>query len=552
MRIAYLKLKQTGATLILMAFVIALAATVYLLKAYDPDRLRIEEDKKTYLALNEAKKALIAWSVAHPNWPGVMPFPDRKEATNPNYDGKSDCVTTGLNVSHLLGKLPFQGDIPCIDPQQGLPADLYDGTGERLWYAVSRNLIRTNGSATTPIINPSIINSPVYQWLRVVDRNGVLISDRVAAVIIAPGNTIGSQSRPSPPATPADPNMFLDTFSINGIQYSNADYNTEDEDFIIGQDSRQINKADTSVDKPYYFNDKLVYITIDELMAALERRVGEEVKINLKKYAAMNAGNYPYAAVLGGVGSVRKYRCINDNLTGSLPLDNPADSCTYVATSSTVNSICNFQDIASIEFRRDAVDSFADSDKACTHLGNTCTCTGAGSCSDETTNFSCDDNGTCSANVAGRIRFLGAGFDTSSSPVCTLGSITPCQSRTVTCELPSPIGTTLGYSCSERITTLPAWFYANRWQDTVFYELKRLDDASNINVGSKTTRAVVITTGAPILNSLVAKAAPQARPSCDVNDYLDSGENTSPNSTYDSTNKLRSNNYNDQTFVVVP
>ena len=89
MRVAYLKAKQTGATLILMAFIIALAATVYLLKAYDPAQLRLEQDKKTYLALNEAKQALIAWAVSNSINPGQMPFPDRN--ADGNYDGRSDC-----------------------------------------------------------------------------------------------------------------------------------------------------------------------------------------------------------------------------------------------------------------------------------------------------------------------------------------------------------------------------------------------------------------------------------------------------------------------------
>ena len=555
MRVAYLKVNQTGATLILMAFIIALAATVYLLKAYDPAQLRLEQDKKTYLALNEAKQALIAWSVAHPNWPGVMPFPDRKESSTPNYDGKSDCVTTGLNVSHLLGKLPSQGDIPCIDPQQGLPADLYDGTGERLWYAVSRNLVRTNGSAATPIVNPSIINNPLYQWLRVVDRNGVLISDRVAAVIIAPGNVIGSQSRPSPPATPANPNMFLDAFTINGTQYSNADYDTENEDFVIGQDSRQVSDADTSVDKPYYFNDKLVYITIDELMAAIEKRVGEEVRVNLKAYATANAGNYPFAAELGGTGPLasRKYHCISDNLTGALPVDDPADICTYEATEDAVKTSCSFQSVSSIEFSG-ALNSFNQDSGACTQTStNICTCTGAGSCSHDINlnTFTCDAIGNCNGvNIVGiqKVRFLGTSFDKSSS-FCTLGPMVcpqPSSYRVATCNNSATSAipkVTLGHSCTDFISTLPTWFKANRWQDYVFYEMTRPADSTLISVGIKKAAAVIVTTGASIDSQL--------RPSCDLGDYLELA-NTGQNHIYEPTYKRRASNYNDQTFVVAP
>lgn len=64
----------------------------------------------TAKALADAKSALIAWSVTAyagsggQTTPGLLPFPDRNR--DGNYDGKGDCVTFGLNPSHLLGRLP--------------------------------------------------------------------------------------------------------------------------------------------------------------------------------------------------------------------------------------------------------------------------------------------------------------------------------------------------------------------------------------------------------------------------------------------------------------
>ena len=66
-----LKFKQIGATLILVAFVLALIATAFLLKAYDLDKLRAEQDIRTMQTLNKAKQALIAWSF-QPSWSNAV------------------------------------------------------------------------------------------------------------------------------------------------------------------------------------------------------------------------------------------------------------------------------------------------------------------------------------------------------------------------------------------------------------------------------------------------------------------------------------------------
>jgi hypothetical protein len=553
--------KQKGIALILMAFIIGLAAVAYILHALDPARLRAEQDKKTMQTLNLAKEALIAWSVGHVFSPGQMPWPDRH--LDPLiYDGSSDCVTTLFQYSYLLGQLPSQPDTsPCLDPNTGLnmyPAlstypglgqGFRDAQGNRLWYAVSRNLVRDHQTSTNPVINPNIINVPIYPWLEVLDRKGSLVSNRVAAVIIAPGVTLEGQNR----SGAADASQFLDRFQIGAAVFNNRGYATPDEDFIMGEDSRNVSSSDPTFVQPYNFNDKLVYITIDELIAALEKRVGEEVRANLATYTNLN-GNYPFAANLGGVGAAttRAYRCSTNNLIGSLPVDNPGDTCTYSATTTSVNSKCSFQNITSVAFRKGSSGNFTSASPACTYAGTTCTCTGAGSCSvSGTVVFSCDALGNCnSPSSTGRIRFLGAGLEsTSNSPVCSLGVPSACVlpantiSRTVTCNGASST-VTMGYICNESITTLPAWFKTNRWQDYVFYEMTRPTNLAGITVGNKSTSAAIVTTGAAI--------APQVRPSCLPADYLDGAQNISVNSVYEATSKLRANNYNDQTFVVSP
>jgi len=379
----------------------------------------------------------------------------------------------------------------------------------------------------------------------VVDRNGNVISNRVAAVIIAPGTSVGGQDRSS--AAP-EAREYLDRIVriSDGVPFKNYGYplnQFDDNQFIIGEDARTVGANDTVFQKPYYFNDKLVYITIDELVIALEKRVGEVARVSLKSYQDVN-GHYPYAAVLGGVGSVRQYHCINNNLSGGVPIDGPT-SCTYAASASGVTTSCDFEEIASVVFRKTAAGNFNQANLACTRSGRTCTCTGAGSCSRTSTGdtFSCDATGNCSSNVTGRIQFIDAGFTNSSSSICSLGTLSICQTRTVTCNNSSST-VTLGYSCSEVITTLPTWFSENRWQDTLYYQLTRPTNLVGIDVGTKKSGAMVATTG-PIVSG-------QARPSCTISDYLDSEENTDGDMTFDATSKQRTINYNDQTFVVAP
>ena len=586
-----LKVKQKGAALIIMAFIIGLAVIAYLLHALDPQRARIEQDKKTVESLNAAKQALIAWSVSHKYTPGQMPWPDRNG--DGVYDGSSDCVTAPFQYSFLLGQLPSKPDTsPCLDPNNGLTVyaglstypslgqEFRDGQGNRLWYAVSRNLVYDSEHNESPIINPGMINPPYavtpylrqggtqpYPWLQVLDRNGNLISDKVAVVIIAPSSPIGGQNRA---AVAPNASEFLDSFKIGVANYKNSDSALADEDFIMGEDSRNVPASDLTFVQPYNFNDKLVYITIDELMAALEKRVGEQVRSSLKTYQDTN-GYYPYAAHLGtslsyvGDGNLQK---------GFLPI---FQNCGYSATSLTSRSLSCTQPIF------DAVTSgittvrfylpsgtFTSSTPSCTmQSGNTrCYCTGAGSCSNATTTFSCNLN-SCSAvgtGAAGDIR-IRDGKLTFTTGGCVINTpiaqnaagcpISNTNTSRVTCN--STNGTATSYSNGDIAldSFLPTWFKANQWQNYVYYEMTRPANPT-ITVGSKPTEAMVVTVGRPIdaIPFALSKGAIQTRPSCNVlNNYLDSVENVSvnaPNNIYDATSTLRSTNYNDQSFVVAP
>jgi hypothetical protein len=509
----------------LMMFILGMAALAYIVKSMNVASMRTEQDVKTMVALGEAKGALIAWSVAHKNWPGIMPFPDRLETTSPNYDGKSDCVTNGLNNSHLIGKLPLFGDAPCVSPQDGLGVKAVDSSGERFWYAVSKNLIRTSGSNSTPIINPSIIDTK--PWLRVFDANGNLISNRVAVVIIAPGQPLAGQNRSG--ATPPV-GAFLDEIVIGGATYSNRDYDQDNEDFIMG-----------GTTKPT-FNDRLVYITIDELTYALEKRASQEAGQKLRDYyLASNVDpanrSYPYAADVNNA-------CVENANFGFLPIQPSMATCTS-AQACTLSF-----PMTQVKFTLDMAENYDAKSGACTYAGNACTCWGVGSCTGSSITFSCTVGGSCTSTSSGHFTFtytskLSSNTDANGSCLGGNGTVTCTGAGTFV----SPV--TNCTSTKKWIENLPLWFLANRWQDYIYYTRS---PTSSLESGGRTgVSALLVSAGAPIVDAPFSfKGSPQSRPSNNIADYLDSAENTDGDSVFDATNKQKTHIYNDQVFIVAP
>ncbi len=317
------RIRQNGAALIIIVFILAIAFTSYILKEMSAENIRLEHQQLVTKNLNIAKKALLAWAVANRDYPGQMPYPDRGTDAG-GYDGKSDCSGSNPinNQSLLIGQLPMYGSTGCIgfSVNEGLATEVDDGYGNRLWYAVSPNLMHnyapTGGQLSDPVINSDTMHSAT--WLRVLDNNGNLVSDRVAVVIIAPGEALSNQSR----SLNATSDQYLDTFQKNGITYSNSNYDAPDEDFIMGAPMDKVSEDDASYTRPYLFNDQLVYITIDELMVALEKRVARQVVASLNAYYVNSDPNplnryYPYAAVE----LINGKACIENQMFGQVPLE---------------------------------------------------------------------------------------------------------------------------------------------------------------------------------------------------------------------------------------
>ena len=275
---------------------------------------RLREAAVTARALADAKRAIVGWSVAggiagdgteHP--PGLLPFPDRNNDAG-GYDGRADCVTHGLSDRHLIGRLPRAGETsPC--PGRALGVELRDGSGEPLWYAVSRNIVNyRGGSSLDPPINPGLLDAtPAYPWIRLIDMDGAALtaSDgdplEIAAVIIAPGPPLAGQTRSGAVPGAAE---YLDSVAIDGVSYDNADSDgcrdavagasahmdcpgRTGEEFILYPDSRGTASATDS------FNDRIAWVTAEELLRAAEARALGTLMSVLERYRSRH-GAYPW------------------------------------------------------------------------------------------------------------------------------------------------------------------------------------------------------------------------------------------------------------------
>jgi len=292
-------IKQSGIGLLILMSILLVGVSALLITALSTGQLTTEARNKTASKLFQAQRALLGWSLAHSTYPGMMPYPDTR--LDSNYDGSSDCPQLPINNTDLIGKIPWLGQTtPCPAPLHGLGTRYTDNSGQVIWYAVSKNLLYNVNSKSYPSIN-SEIKSISTNWISIIDSNGNTVSNRVAFVVIAPGRALSYQNRSGAAPTQS---QFLDSVTINGTTYSNANSNQR---FVIS------GRSDT-------FNDILSYITIDDFIKLVETRVLRDLKQCLDNYALGSGGSYPLPIAMdtgGGNGGGTGNATGNGNGTGN-------------------------------------------------------------------------------------------------------------------------------------------------------------------------------------------------------------------------------------------
>lgn len=256
--------QQRGISLILTVLLIFIAGSTILFSLIDGNDVARERNKTSANALAKAKEVLISRAMMDASVPGSLPCPSSSD------DGTADLFAGNVCPTYI-GRFPWK----TLDTD-----DIRDGYAERLWY----------------VLSPAFRDHPVVQPLNY-DTSGTLsVDDRndIVAIIVAPGPPI-SQSRPS-----------------------NNAY-----DYLEGTNSDGDNVYSTVASAA--LNDRLITITRDELMQAVEKRVAAEVLYCLKEYnqnpnLGVGDGNldrHPWTT--DGVASYPNYSDIDNRRFGRIP-----------------------------------------------------------------------------------------------------------------------------------------------------------------------------------------------------------------------------------------
>ena len=336
-------LRQRGFGIYILVLILGAVATVTVVSMMTSSTLKTREQTTHAKILAESKQALIGWAITRgsstatdtgTDRPGDLPAPDVIDTaeSTPNYDGDQEtaCMdgsrVTGMPLINSSVNVRCLGRLPWLILKMSLQAPSeQDSEGKMPWYAVSANLTRIDSCMT--MLNPATVNLPYsgfncasaanlpYPWLTVRDTRGNVLSSRVAFVVMLPGAVLGSQQRRASPNL-GDASQFLDSMTVPAGcatpcvpgTYSNADLDNE---FIAGD------AGDT-------FNDKLVYVTIDELMESVENQVAGAVGGTVKAAAtsayseAPPTARYFWLAPFNPAGSAYQSAAVNTT-RGMLP-----------------------------------------------------------------------------------------------------------------------------------------------------------------------------------------------------------------------------------------
>lgn len=240
--------KQRGIAMLILFIMLLMVGSSVFLTVLNNNVNRLRADGTVQESLRTAREALIAFAVLHGDYygaagagPGHLPCPDS------NGNGAENVPCNAIT----LGRLPESITIP--------GGDIYPlnnelaGIDQQLWYAVSPAFRRSA---------PGVVNTASAGALSLDGRTGL------AAVLIAPGEALTSQSRPS-------------NNDANYLEAGNAG----------GPNFVSSNPAD-----PDNFNDRVIAIHANEILSPVSARIAEAIKQQLDAYHGSN-GQYPPDAV---------------------------------------------------------------------------------------------------------------------------------------------------------------------------------------------------------------------------------------------------------------
>jgi hypothetical protein len=224
-----------------------------------------EADRLTGEALAQAKVALLGYATTYRERQGAgndqfgyLPCPDTVVSAIPEGNEESTC---GARDVTSLGRLPWKS--------LGLPP-LRDSAGECLWYAVSGNfkagtkthLLNWDSNALIEVLAPDGVTRLA----------GSTPTNRAAAVVFGPGSVLPGQDRSSLAGTTTcsgnyTASNYLDTDPASGINNAALSATANALSSVIAA----LN-PDQVADVNHNFNDRLIFITAEEIWREVGRR----------------------------------------------------------------------------------------------------------------------------------------------------------------------------------------------------------------------------------------------------------------------------------------
>lgn len=237
--------RQRGVVLLAFFIVLFLGAAGAIITVLDNNTVDQRRNANTMNAMRAAKEALIAYAVLYSenysvagSGPGYLPCPDS------NGDGLENAPCG----SNSLGRLPSLITLPS---GSDFPLSVYGANvDEQFWYSVSDTFRRS------PL---GVLNSTALSTVTLDTQS------RIAAVIIAPGPATGGQARPSNIAA-----RYLEANNTTAPNFVSSD---------------PVN--------PTLFNDRVLPITIDEIMTPITRKVADLIQIHLDAFHVLSPLGYP-------------------------------------------------------------------------------------------------------------------------------------------------------------------------------------------------------------------------------------------------------------------
>ncbi len=489
---------------------IAILTLIALLSAYliadrmssTSTELLAEREKLTQKALRDAKAALLGYVAKYASdtghsVPGRFPcYEDASIVGTPNEGNEAAGGTCNTNTIIQFGRLPWN----TISL-----GDVRDGWGEKLWYALS------------PGFRDSPINSTTAGQI-------LLDGKPVVALIIAPGPSISSQSRPALPGS-----MAYNYFGSASV-YSN---------YLEGENaSSPVDVNFTSAGLPGSFNDRVIAITQREVFDIVEPIVAARISTagtsdqfpeDLASYYSKWSA-YPFAAPFGNP-ITGDYRGANATYQRFVPATTTAGDPTFVvwpaspapaltnnngAGNGTVNSqSCSGTGSQTLQ----CVFNYRRSSGRTPTVTITATANNVGMAfrepllSTDITITNCSAGGACvlsnrvlSPQTTGSSGNLPVTF---SARLPNLGS----GNKNATINIPVPDDNSI----------LTHWFFTNQWQRTVYYAVASEVAPSHTPSSScGTCISVNGTTGNKVVMILMGGAlGTQAQPSSSPDDYLE-------------------------------